>query len=243
MGASGVRTGPPARPTGWERRLVTETAASLGPPGIAASGPIDVSVTIRPGMPIYAGDPGFAIELAKSIDRGDPANVSRLDLGAHTGTHVDAPRHFLPDGVGASELPLESFIGQCAVVDAHAVGGKIDGAAVGSLALPPRIERVLFKTSNSALWERDSFTPDFVSLNADGASALIERDIRLVGIDYLSIGDPEAHQLLLGSGIGVIEGLDLRRVDAGSYFLACLPLKIEGSDGAPARAVLWSLRI
>jgi arylformamidase len=193
-------------------------------------------------MPVYAGDPGFAIELAKSIDRGDPANLSRLDMGAHTGTHVDAPRHFIPDGYGASELPLEPFIGPCDVVDAGGVSGQIDGAAVSSLALRPSVERVLLKTSNSALWERDSFTPDFVRLNGDGARALIDRGIQLVGIDYLSIGDPESHRLLLGGGTGVIEGLDLRGVDPGSYFLACLPLKIAGSDGAPARAVLWPVR-
>jgi arylformamidase len=192
-------------------------------------------------MPIYSGDPGVSIELAKSIDRGDPANVSRLELGAHTGTHVDAPRHFIPEGKGASELSLEPFIGPCVVVHADPASGRLDGPAVGSLELPPGIERVLLKTSNSVLWERDSFIPDFVRLSADGANALIDRGVRLVGIDYLSVGDPDAHLLLLRHGIGVIEGLDLRGADPGRYFLACLPLKIAGSDGAPARALLWRL--
>jgi arylformamidase len=201
--------------------------------------PIDVSVTVRPGMPIYAGDPGVAVELAKSIARGDSSNVSHLTLGAHTGTHIDAPRHFIPKGEAASELPLEPFIGPCAVVDATAESGPLGRAAVASLDLPPGVERVLLKTSNSALWDRDAFEPDFVRLNADGANALIDRGIRLVGIDYLSVGDLNAHLLLLAAGVGVIEGLDLRGVDRGDYFLVCLPLKIAGSDGAPARAVLW----
>jgi arylformamidase len=192
-------------------------------------------------MPIYDGDPGVAIELAKSIQRGDPANVSRLDMGAHTGTHVDAPRHFIPEGPGASELLLDPFIGPCIVADATSAVGQIDGALIDSLGLPQASERVLLRTRNSALWARDSFTPGFVRLNAAGASALVDRGVRLVGIDYLSVGDPEAHTILLGRGIGVIEGLDLRQVGAGDYYLACLPLKIEGCDGAPARALLWPI--
>ena len=194
-------------------------------------GMIDISVTIRAAMPTYPGDPGVAIELAKSMDRGDPANVSRLDLGAHTGTHVDAPRHFLPGGAGADELALELFVGPCVVADAGRLDAPVD--------LPPGTERVLLKTPNSALWDRDEFAPEFVRLDGGGARALVERGVRCVGIDYLSVGDPEAHRALLGAGVGVIEGLDLRAVEPGAYFLACLPLKIAGCDGAPARALLW----
>jgi arylformamidase len=182
-----------------------------------SAAPIDVSVPIRPRMPIYAGDPGVAITRAKAIDDGDPVNLTRLDIGAHTGTHVDAPVHFIP------------------------AAGPIDAALVDALGWPAGTERVLFKTRNSRLWERDSFTSDFVRLDGGGAAALIERGVRLVGIDYLSIGDSAAHVALLDRGVGVIEGLDLRAVDPGSYFLICLPLKIAGSDGAPARAVLWPL--
>src|SRR3954452_5849137 len=109
---------------------------------------IDVSVTIHPGMPVYPGDPGVEIELARSLDRGDPANVSRLELGAHTGTHVDAPRHFIGSGPGADELALEPFVGSCVVAP--------------SLDVPAGTERVLLKTRNSALWERDEFVDDFV---------------------------------------------------------------------------------
>jgi arylformamidase len=206
---------------------------------IPSGRPIDVSVTIRPRMPIYEGDPGVAIERVKSIDRGDPVNLSRLGLGAHTGTHVDAPCHFLADGAGAGELALDPFIGPCCVVDARDVGGAIDATCIDSIALPPSTDRVLLRTPNSRLWERDTFSRDFVRLDASGAAALTARGVRLVGIDYLSVGDRDAHIELLGRGVGVIEGLDLRGVPPGPYFLACLPLRIAGCDGAPARALLW----
>jgi arylformamidase len=199
--------------------------------------PIDVSVTVRERMPIYEGDPGVAMQLAKAIERGDPANVTRLELGAHTGTHVDAPCHFLPAGAGASELPLDPFVGPCVVADGTATAGPLDAAFVEALALEG--ERVLLKTPNSELWARDTFTRDFLRLDGSGARALIAHGVRLVGIDYLSVGDPEAHSLLLERGVGVIEGLDLRAVEPGRYFLVCLPVKIEGSDGAPARAILF----
>lgn len=200
--------------------------------------PIDVSVPIRPRMPIYAGNPGVAIELARSIERGDEVNVSRLALGAHTGTHVDAPRHVIAEASGADELALDRYIGPCVVVDAAAATGPIDAALIDSLDLPRGSDRVLLKTRNSGLWGRDAFTADFVRLNASGAQALIEREVRLVGIDYLSVGDLDAHVALLAGGIGVIEGLDLRDVDPGAYFLIAPPVKIARCDGAPARAVL-----
>jgi arylformamidase len=204
-----------------------------------AGRPIDVSVTIRPRMPIYPGDPGVSVELARSMEGGDPANVSRLELGAHTGTHIDAPRHFIPGGPGVDELPLSLFVGPCVVADATNASTVIDAATIESLQLPTGTKRSLLKTSNSALWDLPSFVSDSVRLNETGAMALIDRGVRLVGIDYLSIGDPPAHRALLARGVGVIEGVDLRNVDPGAYFLACLPLKIAGGDGAPARAVLW----
>jgi arylformamidase len=193
-------------------------------------------------MPVYEGNPGVSIELAQSLDSGDPANVSRLELGAHTGTHVDAPRHFIPDGGGADELALDRFVGPCVVADAAGAVRAIDADTIGSLDLPGGTERVLLKTANSSLWELDFFSRDFVRLDASGANALIERGVRTVGIDYLSIGDAEAHVALLVRGVGVLEGLDLRGVEPGAYFLACLPLRIAGCDGAPARAVLWPVR-
>jgi arylformamidase len=190
-------------------------------------------------MPIYEGDPGVSVELAKAIHAGDPANVSRLTLGAHTGTHVDAPRHFIPGSAGADKLPLHLFVGPCFVADAGSAPAVMDAGFIDSLELPPGTERVLLKTPNSKLWDRDTFVPDFARLNASGASALIERGLHLVGIDYLSIGDPDAHRMLLTRRIGIIEGLDLREVEPGDYIVACLPLKVAGADGAPARAVLW----
>jgi arylformamidase len=202
---------------------------------------LDVSVTVRPWMPIYEGNPGVSIELVQSLASGDPANVSRVELGAHTGTHVDAPRHFFADGAGADQLPLEPFIGPSMVVDATAAAAAIDAHFIDGLGLPRGAERVLLKTRNSRLWERDRFTKDFVSLDGSGAAALVRNGIRLVGIDYLSVGDPDAHRELLGQGVSVVEGLNLGEVDPGAYFVVCLPLKIDGCDGAPARVLLWRL--
>jgi arylformamidase len=199
---------------------------------------IDVSVTIRPGMPVYPGDPGVEIELARSLDHGDPANVSRLELGAHTGTHVDAPRHFIGSGPGADELALDPFVGPCVVADVTPAA-RIDADAVAALDLPRGTARVLLKSRNSRLWARSEFAPEFARLDGSGARALVARGVRLVGIDYLSIGDRDAHLALLEHGVAVIEGLDLRAAEPGAYVVACLPLKIAGCDGAPARAVLW----
>jgi arylformamidase len=203
--------------------------------------PIDVTVPIRPGMPVYPGDPGVDISLARSIDRGDAANISRLDMGAHTGTHVDAPCHFISGARGASELSVERFLGRCLVVDATAATGPIDADVIRGLELPLGTERVLLRTRNSPLWERDEFATEFLRLDGSGAAAVIDGGVRVLGIDYLSIGDRAAHIALLERDVGVIEGLDLRAVEPGAYFLACLPLKIAGADGAPARALLWRL--
>jgi arylformamidase len=200
----------------------------------------DISVPIHGGMHVYDGNPGFRLELVSSIAAGAHANVSRLDLGVHNGTHVDAPLHFIDGGAGTESLDLETLIGPAWVLDATAVSGNLDAEALGSLAFPSEFTRILFKTSNSRLWNRDSFSRDFVRLTGSGARFLIESGVRLVGIDYLSIGDAEAHQELLGAGVTALEGLDLREVDPGTYELICLPLRLEGSDGAPARVILRS---
>ncbi|HYM64638.1 MAG TPA: cyclase family protein [Gaiellaceae bacterium] len=199
---------------------------------------IDLSVTIREGMPIYDGNPGIHLSRAQSIEDGADVNVSRLDLGVHTGTHVDAPIHFLPDGAGAEALPLDVLVGPADVVDATTLTGPIDASSLGSLELPEGLERLLLKTPNSELWSSDEFTRNFIRLTGDGARFLVERGIRLVGIDYLSIGDQEAHRELLGAGVVAVEGLDFRGVDPGAYTLVCLPLRLVGSDGAPARVIL-----
>jgi len=200
----------------------------------------DISVPIHSGMHVYDGNPGFRLELVSSIAAGADANVSRLDLGVHNGTHVDAPVHFIDGGPATESLDLETLIGPAYVADATAVSGDLDAEALGSVQFPSDVTRVLYKTSNSQLWGRGSFSRDFVRLTGSGARFLIERGVRLVGIDYLSIGDAEAHRELLGARVIALEGLDLREVDPGKYELICLPLRLEGSDGAPARAILRS---
>ena len=199
---------------------------------------IDISVPIHEGMPVYDKNPGVRLDRALSIDRGDPANVSRLDFGVHTGTHVDAPLHFVPDGAGAETLPLDVLVGPAYVAATDVESGPIDAAALERSAIPDDAERVLLKTRNGALWDGRPFTRDFVRLDGSGATFVLDRGIRLVGIDYLSIGDQDAHRLLLHGGVVPVEGLDLRTVEPGWYDLICLPLKLVGSDGGPARAVL-----
>jgi arylformamidase len=155
----------------------------------------DVSVAIRPGMPIWPGDPELEVGLAEAIADGAEANVTRLALGAHTGTHADAPVHFIDGAAGVEELPLEALVGSCVVVDAEDVDGEIAAVAV------PQAERVLFKTRNSELWERDGFVEGSVCLSSEAAAEVVRRGIRLVGIDYLTIGGPEAHRILLAAGV------------------------------------------
>ena len=197
----------------------------------------DISVPIRPDMHIYRGNPGVRLDRHESIADGAHANVSRLELGVHSGTHVDGALHFLDGAAGTEALPLDALVGPAEVVDASGVEGDLDEAALASLELPVA-ERLLLETRNSALWELPEFTHDFVRLTGSGARYLIERGVRLVGIDYLSIGDADAHRELLNAGVVAVEGLDLRGIEPGSYRLVCLPLRLEGSDGAPARAVL-----
>jgi RpiB/LacA/LacB family sugar-phosphate isomerase len=197
----------------------------------------DVSVPIRPDMHIYRGNPGVRLERHESIAEGAHANVSRLELGVHSGTHVDGALHFIDGAAGTEALPLDLLVGHVVVVDATSIETDLDEAALASLDLPGD-ERLLLKTKNSALWELPEFTHDFIRLTGSGARYLIERGVRLVGIDYLSIGDEDAHRELLSAGVVAVEGLDLRTVEPGPYELVCLPLKLDGSDGAPARAIL-----
>lgn len=198
----------------------------------------DISVPITEQMPIYHDNPGFSIELASAIARGDGANVSKLTMGAHTGTHIDGPSHFLDDRGGTEVLPLEPMIGPCTVVEIPDPGEAIDRATLETAGLPDGIRRLLLKTPNSRLWERSQFTRNFVRLDGSGAEFVLDQGIDLIGIDYLSIGDGDAHRTLLGAGVVALEGLDLRAVDTGEYTLLCLPVRLGGSDGAPARAVL-----
>jgi arylformamidase len=200
---------------------------------------IDVSVPIRDGMLHYPGDPGIRLRRVREIARGEPANLSALDFGVHTATHVDAPVHFLDGAEGIDAVPLEAMIGPADIVDGRSLEpGPIGEEALRSLTIPDGCERLLLKTRNSELWSRDEFSPDSLYLDESGAREVLSRGIVLVGIDYLSIGDEAAHRVLLGAGIVPIEGLDLGRVEPGRYTLVCLPLNIPGCDGAPARVVL-----
>ena len=195
---------------------------------------IDISVPIRPGMPTYPGDPTVTLERVKALADGDGVNLSRVDLGAHTGTHVDAPLHFI-DGAEATEtLPLDALVGPARVLDLTAAK-QLDAAAFDGVELA---ERVLLKTSNSELWARGTFAEDALQLDGGAAQVLVDGGVRLVGIDYRSIGDHDAHRVLLGAGVVPVEGLDLRGVEPGDYDLICAPLKLVGSDGAPARVLL-----
>lgn len=207
---------------------------------------IDVSVPIAPGMIVYEGDPDVALERVASMEAGAVCNVSRLDFGVHTGTHIDAPVHFIEGAPGAEAIPLDALLGAAFVVDATHVTSDIDAGTLARLAMPAGVERVLFKTPNSRLWDRLAFSPDFVGITADAAEELVRRGARLVGIDYLSIAprsDPgPSHVALLEAGVVILEGLDLRSIDPGMHELLCLPLLIAGADGAPARAMLRPLQ-
>jgi arylformamidase len=202
----------------------------------------DISVPIRSGMIVFEGDPPVELKRVQSMAEGAVANVSRLDFGVHTGTHIDAPLHFIDGAAGAETVPLEALAGSCHVVDATGADGDIDAEGLAALDIPDGVARLLFKTKNSELWARDSFSSDFIGLTEDAARALAGRGLRLVGADYLSVApksDPApTHVALMEAGVVILEGLDLRSVAPGPYELVCLPLLIEGSDGAPARALL-----
>jgi arylformamidase len=190
----------------------------------------------------WPGDPAFHIERAQDQDKGDTATVSRMALGVHTGTHMDAPLHFIRDGASIDSMPLDATVGRARVIridDPKSI--KRDELVSHGIR---RGERILFETRNSdGAWNTDQFDEDFVFISRDAAAYLGECGVRCVGVDYLSVGGfhedgPETHHALLGAGIWIIEGLNLRDIEPGDYELVCLPLKLIGSEGAPARAIL-----
>ena len=202
----------------------------------------DVSVPISPDLPVYPGDAGVVLTPVARMAQGGVADVSLLSLGTHTGTHVDPPGHFIPGGATGAHLSLEVLVGPAWVADVcgHRV---ISREVLERIDLPAGVERLLFKTDNSHLWARPGFAEDFVYIDGGAAQWLVDRGVKLVGIDYLSVEQfgfdrPVAHRTLLGAGVIIIEGLDLRAIKQGPYTLACLPIKIAGGDGAPARVVL-----
>lgn len=203
----------------------------------------DISLSISESLVVWPGDSPVRITQPRRIDRGDHATVSHLEISAHTGTHVDAPAHFIQGGAGVDTLDLNALVGLALVAEARDAD-VLTADVLAELAIPLGTERVLFRTRNSSLWARgvQEFDEDFVAITEDGARWLVERGIRLVGIDYLSVAPFSAsiptHQMLLRAGIVLLEGVNLSGIRPGMYHLVCLPLKIEGADGAPARAIL-----
>lgn len=203
---------------------------------------IDISVPLSSGMVHWPGDPEPSFERISEIGQGAAANVTICRMTAHTGTHMDAPCHFLDGKDGMDRFPLELAVGPARVVEIP--GASVLGRAeLESKGIQPG-ERVLFKTRNSGRrWDNQDFDTGFVALNASGARLLADRGVSLVGVDYLSVGlfqgdGAETHKILLGSGIWILEGLNLASVPEGEYELVCLPLRIAGCDGSPARAIL-----
>jgi arylformamidase len=203
---------------------------------------IDISVPIRTGMPHWPDNPPIVVEKMMSLDQGDGANVSKMSLGVHTGTHVDAPLHFTPGAIGVDALPLDALVGVARVIEIRG-----DAVTVADLeaAKIVRGERILLKTRNSpSAWQRSDFVENAVALTEESARWLATHWVMTLGIDYLSVGSFAAkngepvHRALIDAGIIIIEGLDLTAVPPGAYDLICLPLRIADADGAPARAIV-----
>ncbi len=201
----------------------------------------DISVPISPDLQIYPGDPKIELKPLYSIDSGDKANILELKLGSHTGTHVDVPFHFIKDGKNLDEIPLDTFCGQAKVyelnVEERILKEDLEGLEIN------RDDIILFKTKNSDLWESREFKENFVYLTLGAAKFLVNKKVKVVGIDYLSIEkyrskDHLTHQILLESVI-ILEGINLKNVQPGKYILFFFPLKLKASDGSPVRAILF----
>jgi arylformamidase len=204
----------------------------------------DISLSISPNLPTWPGDPGLKLELFESMDRGDHVNVTTISSSVHLGTHVDAPHHFLNNRFTIEQLPLDVLTGPCYVAQLPDGIEAITSEVLDRTEITSEMKRVLFGTSNSHYWAKgeSKFQTDFVAITEDGAEWLVERGIQLVGIDYLSVAPYSesipTHTVLLKAGVVIVEGLNLSNIMRGFYDLYCLPLKIVGSDGAPARAIL-----
>jgi arylformamidase len=204
----------------------------------------DISVPVSPSLPVWPGDPAVVLEKVSSMDAGAHDNVSRLACGVHTGTHVDAPHHFMNDHRTVEMLALDILVGPALVVQLSLEIRLVTADVLEKAAFPAGTERLLLKTANSQLWARGetAFFTNFVGISEDGAEWLVSHAVKLVGIDYLSVAPYHqsipTHRALLSAGVIVVEGLDLSAVTPGNYGLYCLPLKLVGSDGAPARVIL-----
>lgn len=203
----------------------------------------DITLPITPELVLWPGDPPLEFSRPLDLANGDDCTLTQLKLGLHTGTHLDAPAHFIAGGAGVESLDLHTLIGPALVVEAP-TAVALTADLFASLPIPPGTQRLLVKTSNSARWAagETAFYESFVAVTADGAGWLVAHGIRLIGVDYLSVAPyaetAEPHLILLQAGIIPVEGLNLHGIAAGTYQLVCLPLLIPGSDGAPCRAVL-----
>ena len=204
---------------------------------------IDITHAITPTLPLWPESPGALVTRLLDMQEGAEANVSQISIEAHTGTHIDAPLHFVATGKTTLEIPLNKLIGPCQVV--HIQGEKsITADILENLSIPKDCKKLLLKTDNQALWASNSskFDKDFCALSADGAQWVVDRGIELIGIDYLSIqrfhDSIKTHQVLLQNEVVILETLKLDEVSEGNYRLYCLPLKLEGLEGVPVRAIL-----
>ncbi len=206
---------------------------------------IDISVPLRKGMPLWPGSVGIGLQRINSLQNGDKTNDSELTSDVHAGTHVEVPLHYIEGREGIDKLSLGILCGPVIVSDLTGVG-IITGSCLEALDLPTVVERLVFKTGNSELWNLDEFTPEYVALSEDGAEWIVDRGIKLVGIDYLSIAphsnSQPVHRILLQAGVTILEGINLSGVLPGQYELICLPLKLMNAEAAPARAILRSLK-
>jgi arylformamidase len=208
---------------------------------------LDVSLGLGPDTLIWPGNPPLQVIPVTRTSQGDASNVSEIRLGSHTGTHIDPPSHFADLGPGVDQVPLEILMGPAVVADLTTVDGRIDPPHLDALTLPQGTTRLLLKTRNSSVWQASPrpFTPDYVSVSPGGAAWIVEHGIRLIGVDFLSVESFQAegrptHRTLLDAGVVIVEGLDLSGVEPAAYWFACLPLRLMGGDGGPARAVLIS---
>lgn len=201
----------------------------------------DISIPLSSQMTVYPGDPAVQIEPCFSLSKGNPANVLSITMGSHTGTHIDAPYHFIDTGAKLDALKLEVMIGRTHVLEITAP--VITADVLSEFDFTDKT-RVLFKTRNSYLWDKSpEFVTNYVYIDPRAAEVLVREGIKLVGIDYLSVekfGSTgfETHLELLRNGVVIVEGLNLRDIEPGDYEMTCLPLRIANGDGAPARVIL-----
>jgi arylformamidase len=207
---------------------------------------IDITVPIQSDMPVWPGTSGILLTPIMQLENGDTSNVSRLGCNLHTGTHVDAPKHFLNNGTTVETLPLDILIGPAFV--AHLPEVKdVTPEDFNNLDLPSGVKRLLLRTRNSDLWAAGAteFREDFVALTSDAAQWIVDNGISLIGVDYLSVqrytDDSTTHEILLGADTVVLEGVNLFDVQPGFYELVCLPLRLIGAEASPARAILRKL--